>query len=89
MVTQSGKNVIVCERCKRLWKKSKAEEEKGKEQIMKVIDEVCPKVEGDMRLVDDSTLWIKTDKWGQIRRVIVEDSESIFCKVFYEGVDDE
>ena len=30
MVTQSGKDVIVCERCKRLWKKSKAEEEKGK-----------------------------------------------------------
>ena len=56
---------------------------------MKVIDEVYPKVEGDMRLVDDSTLWIKTDKWGQIRRVIIEDSESIFCKVFYEGVDDE
>lgn len=56
---------------------------------MKVIDEVCPKVNGDMRLVDDSTLWIKTDKWKQIRRIVVEDSDSKFGKVFYEGADDE
>lgn len=56
---------------------------------MKVIDEVCPKIKGDMRLVDDSTLWVKTDRWKQIRRIIVEDSESKFCKVFYEGADDE
>ena len=56
---------------------------------MKVIDEVCPKVKGDMRLVDDSTLWIKTDKWEQIGRVIIEDSHSNFGKVFYEGADDE
>jgi len=56
---------------------------------MKVIDEVCPKVKGDMRLVDDSTLWIKTDMWKQIGRVIIEDTHSKFCKVFYEGADDE
>lgn len=56
---------------------------------MKVIDEVCPKVKGDMRLVDDTTLWIKTDMWEQIGRVIIEDSRSKFCKVFYEGADDE
>lgn len=30
MVTQSGKDVIICERCKRLWRKAKAEEEKAK-----------------------------------------------------------
>lgn len=56
---------------------------------MRIIDEVCPKVNGVMRLVDDSTLWVKTDRWKQIRRIIVEDSESKFGKVFYEGADDE
>lgn len=30
MVTKKGEEVIICERCKRLWKKSKAEEEKAK-----------------------------------------------------------
>ena len=30
MVTKKGEDVIICERCKRLWKKSKAEEEKVK-----------------------------------------------------------
>lgn len=30
MVTQSGKEVIICERCKRLWRKAKAEKEKAK-----------------------------------------------------------
>lgn len=28
MVTNKGENVIICERCKRLWRKIKAEEEK-------------------------------------------------------------
>lgn len=56
---------------------------------MRIVDEVYPKVKGDMRLVDDSTLWIKTDKWEQIGRVIVEDTDSKFGKVFYEGADDE
>lgn len=56
---------------------------------MRVIDEVYPNVKGDMRLVDDSTLWIKTDKWEQIGRVIVEDTDSKFGKVFYEGADDD
>ena len=31
MVTNKGESVIICERCKRLWKKAKAEEEKVKE----------------------------------------------------------
>lgn len=57
---------------------------------MKVIDEVCPIVKGEMRLVDDTTLWIRTDKWKQVGRVIVEDTNSVFGKVFYaEGADDE
>ena len=30
MVTKKGEDAIICERCKRLWKKSKAEEEKVK-----------------------------------------------------------
>ena len=30
MVTNEGENVIICERCKRLWRKAKAEEEKAK-----------------------------------------------------------
>lgn len=30
MVTNKGENVIICERCKRIWKKSKTEEEKVK-----------------------------------------------------------
>ena len=30
MVTKKGEDVIICERCKRLWKKLKAEEEKVK-----------------------------------------------------------
>lgn len=30
MVTQSGTEVIVCERCKRRWRKLKAEDEKMK-----------------------------------------------------------
>ena len=29
MVTIKGENVIICERCKRLWRKAKAEEEKA------------------------------------------------------------
>lgn len=57
---------------------------------MKMIDEVYPKIKGDMRLVDDSTLWIKTDAMERINRVIIEDTDSIFCKVFYmEVADDE
>lgn len=57
---------------------------------MRMIDEVCPKIKGDMRLVDDSTLWIKTDAMERIHRVIIEDPDSIFCKVFYmEVADDE
>ena len=31
MVTNKGESVIIRERCKRLWKKAKAEEEKVKE----------------------------------------------------------
>lgn len=30
MITDKGENVIICERCKRLWLKAKAEEEKAK-----------------------------------------------------------
>lgn len=30
MVTDKEENVIICERCKRLWRKAKAEEEKAK-----------------------------------------------------------
>lgn len=30
MVTYKGENVIICERCKRLWRKAKTEEEKTK-----------------------------------------------------------
>ena len=30
MVTEKGEDVIICERCKRLWRKAKAEEEKVK-----------------------------------------------------------
>lgn len=30
MVTENGEDVIICERCKRRWKKLKAEEEKAK-----------------------------------------------------------
>ena len=30
MVTKNDENVIICERCKRLWKKLKAKEEKAK-----------------------------------------------------------
>jgi len=30
MVTNKGENVIICERCKRLWKKTKSEGEKVK-----------------------------------------------------------
>ncbi len=30
MVTDKGENVIICERCKRLWRKAKAEKEKEK-----------------------------------------------------------
>ena len=33
MVTENGEDVIICERCKRLWKKLKAEEEKRKETV--------------------------------------------------------
>lgn len=35
MVTTKGENVVICARCKRLWKKSKAEEEKVKGARMK------------------------------------------------------
>lgn len=28
MVTNKGESVIICERCKRFWRKAKAEEEK-------------------------------------------------------------
>lgn len=35
MVTKKGEDVIICERCKRLWKKLKAEEEKAKEAEQK------------------------------------------------------
>ena len=30
MITQDGEEVIICERCMRLWRKAKAEEEKAK-----------------------------------------------------------
>ena len=30
MVTKAGEEVVICERCKRLWKKLKAKEEKLK-----------------------------------------------------------
>ena len=30
MVTNKGENVIICERCNRLWRKAKAEDEKAK-----------------------------------------------------------
>ena len=30
MMTENGENVVICERCKRLWRKAKAEEEKAK-----------------------------------------------------------
>ena len=43
MVTQSGKDVIICERCKRLckrlWQKAKAEEEKAEEEKAKGADD--------------------------------------------------
>lgn len=66
--------------------------EEARQEIARVkgADEVYPIVKGEMRLVGDTTLWIKTDKWEQIGRVIVEDTNSVFGKVFYaEGADDE
>ncbi len=35
------------------------------------------------RLMDDGTLWIKSDKLAEINRVIVEDGKT-FCKTFYQ-----
>ena len=46
-------------------------------------DEICPTVKVDARLLDDGTLWIKTDKIADIGRVIVEDGKTS-CKQFYQ-----
>ena len=54
---------------------------------MKIIDEIAQIVKGEMRMSDDKTLWIKTDKMEQIMRVIVENGH--FCKVFYLGSEDD
>ena len=40
-------------------------------------DEICPQVNADVRLCDDGTLWIKTDKIADIGRVIVEDGKTL------------
>lgn len=53
---------------------------------MKIIDEIAPLVKGEMRMSDEKTLWIKTDKMEQIMRVVVENGH--FCKVFYLGSED-
>lgn len=57
---------------------------------MKIIDEIYPKVKAEVRLdKDNKTLWIKSESipLKDFARVIVEDG-SIFCKVFYEDVED-
>ena len=50
---------------------------------MTIKDEICPTVKVDARLLDDGTLWIKTDKIADIGRVIVEDGKTS-CKQFYQ-----
>lgn len=50
---------------------------------MTIKDEICPTVKVDVRLLDDGTLWIKTDKIADIGRVIVEDGKTS-CKQFYQ-----
>ena len=53
---------------------------------MKIIDELYPKVKCETRLSDEGTLWIKTDtkSMEQTKRVIIENTENKFCKVFYQ-----
>ncbi len=56
---------------------------------MEIIDELYPQIKGEIRMIGETTLWVKTDNWKQIDRVVVEGFDGIFCKVFYEGADDE
>lgn len=54
---------------------------------MTIKDEIYPQVNADVRLCDDGTLWIKTDKLDKVWRVIVEHGTS--CKQFYQDVQPE
>lgn len=59
---------------------------------MKIIDEVYPKMACEVRLSEEGNLWIKTDteNMKRIGRIIIENPQNKFCKVFYqEGADDE
>ena len=58
------------------------------ESVMTIKDKICPTVKVDARLLDDGTLWIKTDKIADIGRVIVEDGKTS-CKQFYQDAQPE
>lgn len=52
---------------------------------MNMKDELWPKANTvEIRISDDGTLWIKTDAFQSVKRIILEDKDSQFCKVFYQ-----
>ena len=55
---------------------------------MTIKDEIFPSVKVDARLMDDGTLWIKSDNLTEIGRVLVEDGKT-YCKTFYQDAQPE
>lgn len=58
------------------------------EKSMTTKDELYPTVKVEARLMDDGTLWIKSDRLTDINRVIVEDGKT-YCKQFYQDANPE
>ena len=56
---------------------------KMKELLYEPIEVKTTYAKVECNLSDDGTLWIKTDKLENIKRVIVEDGKT-FCKTFYQ-----
>lgn len=49
---------------------------------MNIKDEIFPKIKAEIRLINESTLLIETDKWDGIDRIILGDTKSRFAYIF-------